>query len=61
MKVVINPTEDEKKSGLTSVANWHSDDVIAHLRVIFGIKLNEHISQIEVDKDRITVRIGTRP
>lgn len=59
MKVLINPTYEQRGSGVTAVARWQHPDCQAAMNALFGLKPNEHITQLEIDAKAITVRIIT--
>lgn len=59
MKVVINPTPDERGAGSTASISWNSPAMERHLRNLFGLLKEERIRQLEVDQEGITCRIGT--
>ena len=57
MKVIINPSLDERGSGMSSFATWSDPEMREMLYKLFGIQPNEKIIQVEVDHEGIQVRI----
>lgn len=60
-KVLINPLNDEKGTGLTSFASWQNPDTLAGLQRIFNVTQKERLIQVEVDSQGITVRLESVP
>lgn len=58
MRVLINPTNNETGSGLTSQVSWENPDTRAALESLFGVnKKTERLVQVEISKDGITARL----
>jgi len=57
MRVIFNPTKTEKGSGTTSTAAWDNRDMSEAMKVLFGIRQDEEIYQLEVTREGITARI----
>ena len=58
VKVVINPTPEQRGSGLTAQVSWDNDELMAALKKVVNLKeRSEKIVAIEVDEFGIKLRL----